>query len=56
MLAKRKAFSVSSVCAVLIAIMGLVMAFGSTARVISSTTVMQKEASVDGGQCRWRPV
>ena len=39
MLAKRKAFSVSSVCAVLIVIMGLVMAFGSTARVISSITV-----------------
>ena len=39
MLAKRKAFSVSSVCAVLIVIMGLVMAFGSTARVISSIVV-----------------
>ena len=29
-----KAFSVSSVCAVLIVIMGLVMAFGSTARAV----------------------
>jgi hypothetical protein len=39
MLAKRKAFSVSSACAVLIVIMGLVMAFGLTARVISSIVV-----------------
>jgi hypothetical protein len=36
MIPKRKTFSRSRICAVLIAIMGLVMAFGSTARAISS--------------------